>query len=588
MEQDRRILNYTLAITLLSTVLTAAAPLVATFVDGLFVGNMLGGEAFNAINVILPISNFIAVLTLICSMGGSVLAAKAVAARDEMKARKIFTISGISAFGVAALCTVLMYFFMDSFASFVCSDEASLPYFKDYLGVLLIYFLFLPLNSVLNNFISQEGFPGFTTKVVIAANVLNILMDVLFMCVFHMGVKGAALATVISGAINAAAYIPFFMKGKSRYRLVHLHSGDIPILKATIVQGVAFNVFYIMVNALVFFVNRLILGLLGSDGMQIFGVCIQLQSLTFCIAVGEACGGIAQVTRLQGAAMNKSIAYVIRRLIQITVVCYGILLIVMTAFPAAVASMFGISSPEVLGMCRIPFFCFSAYYLCFAILAVYTTISFQLMGHVSAKFFFIFGLGFVVYFLMFLLSGISPELIWWGFPLGGLIMLCAAVAYGYSKHREYPGFTLFTLVDRMPDEVVMERTLSYDCKELPEIMKDLKLFTSICELPESVYDGIELCCNEYCDYLREFPVPFIARSFNIFFREIADGISMVIESAGSPHTIIMDEETRKRVLENKGDLSQPEIRQLMLATIPHDIEYRYMFGLNVTTMTWKK
>lgn len=588
MNSNQKVLNYTIVVTLISTVLTAAAPLVATFVDGLFIGNLLGSDAFNAFNVIMPIANLITVLTLICSMGGSVLAAKALAFKQNTLSQKIFTISLLSSFSVAALCILLLLVFMDSFASFICSDANSIPYLKDYLTPLLLYFLFVPLNSTLNNFVSQEGFPSLTTKIVVVSNIANVLLDVLFIYFMGMGVQGAALATVISGAINTFAYLPHFMKGRSNYKLTGLTRSDVLVLKDSLVQGVAFNVFYIVINGLVFFSNKLIFGLLGSTGMQIYGVCLQIQSFTFCLAVGTAIAGIAHVNRLKARFLSHKVAYVINRLIQFITLCHIGIVVVMTLLPTSVASLFGLSDPAVLDACRFPFLCFSLFYLCFAIMAVYSTLSFQLMGHVSAKFCFIFGVGIVVYLLMYAFSLISPEMLWLGLPIGGFLMLCLSFLFGYVKHLQQLSLTKFTLVETMPSEIIMETSLDYDCKHLPALISNLHLFTEVCELPDTVFKGIELCCTEYCEYLRESKIPVLARSFDIEFRQIPEGLCMIIESAGAPNSVVISPEKVEKMQSRLTDLSQPEIRQLLLATIPQHTEYRYMFGLNVITMTWQQ
>lgn len=586
MKQNRKLLDYTIAITLTSTVLTAAAPLVATFVDGLFVGNMLGKDAFNAINVIMPISNLMTVITLICSMGGSVLAARALAQRDHDYARKVFTISMLSAGAAAGICIILMYAFMDNFVHFICSDDAAIPYIKEYLSILLLYFIFVPLNSTLNNFISQEGYPDLTTKIVIFSNVVNVVLDFVFMSLMDMGIGGAALATVVSGLINVVAYIPHFAKKRSNYRLVKLSIKDFRVLGSSIVQGIAFNVFYIMFNGLVFFSSRLILAELGSDGMLTYGVCLQIQSFTFCITVGAAIAGIAQINRLQSEYIPDKVAYVIRRMLQFTVLCYSCIMLVMALFPSTVASTFGITDPEILANCRFPFICFSVFYLCFAILAVYSTISFQLMGHVMAKFVFIFGLGIIVYIFMFAFSLISPEMLWWGFPLGGISMVVLAFAFGYMHHKKNPMLTMFTLVNKIPNTILMQDTIDAKCGNLPSVIEKLHLFTETCELPDSIFKGIELCCTEYCEHLSESKLPIMARSFDVVFQQLPDGISMIIESAGAPNSVILDDMKLRMMRETPDCLSKEEIRKLILTTVPHKIEYRYMFGLNIIEMSW--
>lgn len=587
MKHNRRLLDYTIAITLTSTVLTAAAPLVATFVDGLFVGNMLGSDAFNAINVIMPISNLITVITLICSMGGSVLAARALALRNYEHASKVFTISMLSAVTAAGICIVLLYAFMDSFAHFICSDAGAIPYIKDYLSILLLYFFFVPFNSTLNNFISQEGYPDLTTKIVIVSNVVNVLLDVVFMSFLGMGIKGAALATVVSGVINVVAYLPHFAKKKSNYQLVKLSVKDFAVLKNSIVQGIAFNVFYIMFNGLVFFTNRLILSALGSAGMLTYGVCLQIQSFTFCITVGAAIAGIAQINRLQAGFVPDKVAYVIRRMLQFTTLCYTCIMLVMSLFPATVASTFGIQDPAILASCRFPFVCFSVFYLCFAILAVYSTVSFQLMGHVMAKFVFIFGLGIIVYLFMHAFSLISPEMLWWGFPVGGITMLALSFVFGYIHHKKNPMLTMFTLVDKMPDAILMQDTVKHDCSNLPDVMERLHLFTQTCELSDHIFKGIELCCTEYCEHLSESKLPTLARSFDVIFQQQPGGISLVIESAGAPNSVILDEVKLSMMRENSSELSKEEIRRVILSTVPNKIDYRYMFGLNITVMSWE-
>lgn len=586
MRTSKQLLNYTLSVTLMSTVLTAAAPLAATFVDGVFVGNFLGAHAFNAINITLPITNVITVLTLICSMGGSVLAAKSLAFQDVAKARKIFTISAYSAFAVAALSVILIYVFMDKFAAFVCPDASSVGYFKDYLYVMLLYFLFVPLNSTLNNFVSQEGHPSLTTRIVIISNVVNISLDVVFMYLMGMGIEGAALATVVSGVLNTLAYIPHFARGNSHYKLVPLRKDDVGILQQSLIQGVAFNVFYIMINTLVFFSNKLMMDVLGGSGMQVYGVCLQIQSFTFCIAVGAAIAGIAQVNRLLGEALSEKVAYVITVLMRFTALFFLAQLAVMTLFPGTIATMFGLSDPAVVEGCRMPFFCFSVFYLCYTILSVYTTVSFQLMGHVGAKFFFIFGMGFVVYGFMHGFSLVSAEMLWWGFPVGGLMMLVLAFCFGYGLHRKNPSYTKFTLVDRMPKEIIMQYTLDQECKRLPEMMAELHTFTEVCELPESTFKGIELCCTEYCEHLQQSRMPYVARTIDVIFRQLPEGICMIIESAGAPNSVVIDKEKKNMLKQRASELTQNEIRQLILDGIPSTLAYRYMFGLNVTTMTW--
>ena len=107
-KKNYNLLGFSYRTTLISTTLTAIAPLITTLVDGLCTGNLLGPDAFNAINTVMPLVNAVSVLTLICNMGGSVLAAKQLAYGNTEQANKIFSISISSAVMVVLISILVM------------------------------------------------------------------------------------------------------------------------------------------------------------------------------------------------------------------------------------------------------------------------------------------------------------------------------------------------------------------------------------------------------------------------------------------------------------------------------------------------
>ena len=88
--------------TVISTTLTAMAPLIATLVDGLVASHILGPDAFIAVCVTMPIVSAVGVLCMICSRGGSMLAAGQLTKGNRIKADRIFTVALSSAVIVAA------------------------------------------------------------------------------------------------------------------------------------------------------------------------------------------------------------------------------------------------------------------------------------------------------------------------------------------------------------------------------------------------------------------------------------------------------------------------------------------------------
>lgn len=582
---SNKLINHSLFFVLISTVFTAAAPLIAVFVDGVFTSNLLGKDAFNAINLVLPISNLVMVLTLICNMGGSLFAARAMAVGDHETQNKYFTASLVASVAVAWLAIAVIGLGIDRISSRLCPIETGAVYFKDYLSVMLVYFVFLPFATTFNNMVQMEGYPKLATQIVIAANIVNVILDYVFIVVLHWGIKGAAWATVASGLINVVLYLPYFARGRSSYRLKKLTLKDGPIFKKMFIHGVGFNIFYIMTNLLLLMTNKLILSRLGSDGMLIYGVCTQIQSLTFCVVVGMNIGGIAEITALSGEHDINGVKYTFRKITAANAVFYLLLLLLMAIAPALVASCFGIKDPDILSECRFPFTCYCIYYLCFAMIAVHTTLSYQLNGHVGAKAFYVFGLGIVVYLLMLALSFFSTRLMWLAFPVGGITMLMATLSFGYRRYLKDRNLTTFSLFNRYPDDVRVNCTVDYAGKAMPEMLRALEIFQDVCELKKETRYFIEMCAREFCDEITSRRPPLFNDVFNVSFSYRDGEFVMTFKNPGAPFQMKLDPE-EMNVIRNTDDISVEDIRKLIINGLPDSISFNYQFGLNVTQFHW--
>ena len=582
---SNKLINHSLIFVLISTVFTAAAPLIAVFVDGVFTSNLLGKDAFNAINLVLPISNLVMVLTLICNMGGSLFAARAMAVGDHETQNKYFTASLVASVAVAWLAIAVIGLGIDRISTRLCPIETGAVYFKDYLSVMLVYFVFLPFATTFNNMVQMEGYPKLATQIVIAANIVNVILDYVFIVVLHWGIKGAAWATVASGLINVVLYLPYFARGRSSYRLKKLTLKDGPIFKKMFIHGVGFNIFYIMTNLLLLMTNKLVLSRLGSDGMLIYGVCTQIQSLTFCVVVGMNIGGIAEITALSGEHDINGVKYTFRKITAANAVFYLLLLLLMAIAPALVASCFGIKDPDILSECRFPFTCYCIYYLCFAMIAVHTTLSYQLNGHVGAKAFYVFGLGIVVYLLMLALSFFSTRLMWLAFPVGGITMLMATLSFGYRRYLKDRNLTTFSLFNRYPDDVRVNCTVDYAGKDMPEMLRALEVFQDVCELKKETRYFIEMCAREFCDEITSRRPPLFNDVFNVSFSYRDGEFVMTFKNPGAPFQMKLDPE-EMNVIRNTDDISVEDIRKLIINGLPDSISFNYQFGLNVTQFHW--
>ena len=562
------LIDKTYRMTLLSVTLTAFAPLIVTLIDGLFSSNLLGNDAFIAVSVALPVVNAVSVLTMICERGGSVMAAGQLAKGNRDKANRIYTVAFASAVLVAATAAIGIWMNLDSFSLWLTGRPESAVYAREYLQVIVLYLLILPFNNTFNDFATQEGFPQLTTRAVVTGSGANVVLDILLIAVLGMGVSGAAWGTVISGLINLAFISPYFLRGKSQYRLAR-PQGDLgAILGENLKHGFGYNVFFIVINAFMLLGNALVLKVAGHEGLTLFDVCLQIQSATFSVVVGVVMAGVLHINYMRAGGDSTGLQRIMKNTASMVVGFYGVLLLLLVTVPRLFLWCFGLDGIIDPVLARRVFTCFGIYYFCFCAVSVYVTVVLQLAGHVGAKIVLVFTMGILAYLGMLGLSKVSADAMWIGMIVGGVPILMACLAYGYWEHRKHPSYTKFSMVDKMPSNIKFECSIDYDRLNLDELEKIMRLFAATCEvndeLRSKINDTVQVLYNN-AQERRKGHLKYV----DVSLAELDDGFQMTIKDCGRPYDPVA----------NGMDAASFGARS---AT------YRNMFTMNVTTIVWDK
>lgn len=190
-------------------------------VDRIYIGHIphTSTEALTGIGLTLPVITIITAFANLFGMGGAPLFSIARGSGDEKKAEKImansFSMLLISGILLALLCFIfrrpLMYLFGAS--------DVTYPYADAYLSIYLCGTLFVMVSLGMNNFINAQGFGVMGMLTVSIGAILNLILDPIFIFVFHMGVRGAALATILSQFVSAVWVFRFLTGEKAVIRL---------------------------------------------------------------------------------------------------------------------------------------------------------------------------------------------------------------------------------------------------------------------------------------------------------------------------------------------------------------------------------
>lgn len=205
----------------LPAVAAQIANLLYSIVDRIFIGHIpgIGTDALAGVGVTTSVIILISAFSSIVGGGGAPLAAIALGQGDRERAERILGNGFILLVSFTAVTSLPAYAFMKPLLLFTGASENTIGYATEYLSIYLLGTIFVQTATGLNSFISIQGRPGIAMCSILIGAALNIVLDALFIFGFGMGVKGAAIATVISQACSAAWVLRFLFSSEASLNL---------------------------------------------------------------------------------------------------------------------------------------------------------------------------------------------------------------------------------------------------------------------------------------------------------------------------------------------------------------------------------
>lgn len=184
-------------------------------IDRIYIGRISDGATLSltAVGLTLPIISIIMAFANLFGMGGAPLCSIARGRGDNEEAEQIMGNSFLLLLVSGVLLTVLGLVLKKPMLYLFGASDATFPYANEYLTIYLLGNIFVMIGLGMNSFINSQGFGKIGMMTVLLGAIANIILDPIFIFTLHMGVKGAAIATVISQFLSAA-WILLFLTGK--------------------------------------------------------------------------------------------------------------------------------------------------------------------------------------------------------------------------------------------------------------------------------------------------------------------------------------------------------------------------------------
>ena len=307
--------------------------------DTFFVSLGLGADGLTALNLAIPVYNFIHGSGLMIGMGGGTRYSILKSQGNHQEADRVFTNVLYLAAVLAALFVAAGLLFAGDLVRLFGGTGAVFTMCRTYLRVILLFAPAFLMNNVLLCFVRNDGAPQLAMAAMIGGSLSNVVLDWVFIFPCGMGIFGAVFATGLAPIISMGILSPHFFRKKNQFRPVpckpqlrrtaRILSSGVPSLVTEVSSGIVIIAF-----------NGLIMGLEGNTGVAAYGVIANLSLVVIAIYTGIAQGIQPILSRSYGTGDRAGLTIILRCAMMTQVVVSLLIYGIVAAFAPQIAAVF--------------------------------------------------------------------------------------------------------------------------------------------------------------------------------------------------------------------------------------------------------
>ncbi|WP_071132624.1 MATE family efflux transporter [Alterileibacterium massiliense] len=332
-------------------------------VDGFFVSNYVGAEAFASVNLIMPVIIILSAVGFMIGTGGNALVAMTLGQHDEKRANEIFSMLIYILIFLGICLSIAMAVFMPKMARILGATDIMIDDCVIYGRISMVSLTFFMLQTSFQSFMVTAARPHFGLYITIAAGVTNMVLDLVFVGILGFGVAGAAWATVASEIVGGSIpLIYFIIPNKSKLNLVKAGFKFRPLIKVlsngasefmTIISSSFVNMLY----------NLQLMKIAGEKGVASFGVIMYINFIFTGVLFGYAFGSSSIVSYHYGSENYKELRSLFSKSIKIIGIASLISFASAQLFAIPLVKIFFSYSDELIHMTTHGFRIYSIAYL---------------------------------------------------------------------------------------------------------------------------------------------------------------------------------------------------------------------------------
>ena len=336
-----------------------------TMADGIFVARGVGEQALAAVNLCMPMINGAFSMGILFAVGASTRASIFKGRGDTQESNRVFTLGAMTVASIGLLATLTVLLLLPQLARLLGADADTLPYVKGYLGIIGLFLPFYMTSYYLEVLVKADGFPKLAIKTSIAGALTNIVLDAIFVLVFHWGIEGAAVATGLSQAMTFSIYLRHFL-ARTPLRKAAVSAANGTAANATLSTPAAANpgftfvrvrwqpqavvrfaklgladcVTELSIGLCIFVFNRTLLAVSGNEGVVIYTVISYFGQLVLMTMMGINQGSQPLISYYYGRGKSDFCSYIFRLALCCAGVCAIVAFVIGFFCPAPIVNIY--------------------------------------------------------------------------------------------------------------------------------------------------------------------------------------------------------------------------------------------------------
>lgn len=311
-----------------------------TMVDGVFVSRLINTDALSAVNIAYPlISIFVAIGTMF-GTGLTAIVAKKIGEGKKQEARENFSFVLIVAVFIGIILCLICQFFVKDIVNILGANDVIYPYALDYLSTLLWFSPISIIQLAYQYLFVANGKSKIGLIVTILGGIANIVLDYVFISIFGMGIKGAAIATGIGYSIPAIYGTIYFIVKRHLNIYFVKPKKDLNVLLKSMTNGSSEMVTNLAMSITTFLYNLVMVRTLGQDGVAAITMVLYMDFLLVAISLGYSMGVAPLISYNYGCQNNKKLKKIFKISIIFSVVLGVTTTVLTTLFAEQLIGLF--------------------------------------------------------------------------------------------------------------------------------------------------------------------------------------------------------------------------------------------------------